>query len=132
MTYYTQPDLLPAPDDGTQPALALSAYRALADAVQAALTGLRARTDDIFTRLGVLEAQFGAVGGQALIDAAVNPATIETSLGQVLGASAFNGNPAVQEGTVTAVMVDGPRLRVYHTFSGGGQRQLNFIAVGTP
>jgi hypothetical protein len=37
MTYYTQPDLLPVPDDGSQPALALPTLRALADATQAAL-----------------------------------------------------------------------------------------------
>jgi hypothetical protein len=38
MTYITQPDLLPVPDDGSTLALALPAFRALADAVQAALT----------------------------------------------------------------------------------------------
>lgn len=38
MTSYTSPDRLPAPDDYQQPADSPAAFRALADAVQAALT----------------------------------------------------------------------------------------------
>lgn len=41
MTYYTTPDGLPAPDDYQQAADSPSAFRALADATQAALSGIR-------------------------------------------------------------------------------------------
>lgn len=41
MTYYTTPDNLPAPNDYQQPADSPSAFRALADAVQAALSATR-------------------------------------------------------------------------------------------
>jgi hypothetical protein len=148
MTYYTQPDLLPVPDDGSQPALALPTLRALADAVQGAFSGLRARVDGlenwqtvdfaswgngVVARLGLLEGQMAArrvaVGGQALVDGANNPVTIETGLSVVHGASAVNGNPAVEQGTVTAVTPEGGRIIVYHTFT-GGQRQINWMAVG--
>jgi hypothetical protein len=150
MTYLTQPDQLPVPDDGSQPALALPALRALADAVQSALAGLRARADDMSTwrattfvdwgnalihRVWVLETQFAsryaATGGQLLADGANNPISIDTGLTTVLGGSAYNGNPAVEQGVITAVGVEHGRLLVYHTFT-AGTRQINWTAVGIP
>jgi hypothetical protein len=78
VTYTTQPDLLPVPDDGSQPAQALPAFRALADATQAALL----RRDAITV-----------TGGATIINGANNPATISTGLSGVLAATATNGNP---------------------------------------
>jgi hypothetical protein len=106
---------LPAPDDGTQPALALPAYRALADAVQAALT----RRDAM-----------AVVADATIIDAAVNPAVIPTGLSFVNGATATNGNPAVEQGIVIGVVIEGGNLKVWHNFTGGGGRQINWMAWG--
>jgi hypothetical protein len=115
VTYTTQPDLLPVPDDGSQPAQALQAFRALADATQAALL----RRDATVT-----------TGGAVIIDGANNPVTIHTGLAAVQGATATNGNPAVEMGQVIGMVIDGADLRVYHTFT-AGSRQINWMAVGS-
>lgn len=79
MTSYTDPDRIPYPDDMQEPADSPAALQSLANAVQTALTSIRASVQAIAVR--TISAGYGLTGGGSLEASrtlAVDTATIAT------------------------------------------------------
>jgi hypothetical protein len=118
VTYYTSPDNLPAPDDYQQPADSPSAFRALADATQAALTAVKG-----YATSRVLDS---VSGGHA--DLAPSIRAVGTAINDVLakyvnagaglaGGGQLSGNPTLNVGAGAGISVSADAVAIDTTWA---------------